>query len=94
MITYHIVHHVSGRIRLKVPFIQKLILLNFKNIPEHIKNFSFISIPPGITDIKPNPLTGSLVIHYEPDEVNIMEFIQSAMDSIASNEEIQKLLKK
>ena len=36
MITYDIVHHIDGRIRLKVPFIRKLI--GVRNVPEHIKN--------------------------------------------------------
>ena len=92
MITYHIVHHVHGRIRLKVPFIRKLALINLKNIPERIKNFSFISLPDGIKNIRPNPFTGSLVIEYEPEEVNIMEFIKSALDVIASDKEIKELL--
>ncbi len=94
MISYHVVHHVSGRIRLKVPFLRKLAFVSLTGIPDHIKNFSFISLPTGIKDIRPNPLTGSLVIEYEPDEVNIMEFIQSALESIAVNKEIQEILKK
>lgn len=91
MITYDIVHHITGRIRLKVPLIRKLVMA--RNVPDHIKNLSFISIPSGIKDIRANPFAGSLVIVYEPKEVDVMEFIQSALDSLSSNAEIQKLLR-
>ncbi len=91
MITYDIVHHITGRIRLKVPLIRKLVMA--RNVPDHIKNLSFIAIPSGIKDIRANPFAGSLVIIYEPKEVDVMEFIQSAVDSLYSNAEIQKLLR-
>lgn len=91
MITYDIVHHITGRIRLKVPLIRKLVMA--RNVPDHIKNLSFISIPSGIKDIRANPFAGSLVIVYEPKEVDVMEFIQSALDALSSNAEIQKLLR-
>ena len=91
MITYNIIHHIDGRIRLKVPFIKKL--MGARNLPEHIKNLSFISIPSGIKDIRANPLAGSLVIIYEPKEVDVIEFIKSTFDSISSNAEIQKIVR-
>lgn len=89
MITYDVIHHIDGRIRLKVPFIKKL--LGVKNLPEHIKNLSFISVPSGIKDIRANPFAGSLVIIYEPKEVDVLEFIKTAFDAISSNAEIQKI---
>ncbi len=93
MISYSIVHHVSGRIRLKVPFLRKLAFVTLMDIPDNIKNFSFISLPEGIKNIKPNPLTGSIIIEYEPDAVNIMEFIEYAFESIKTNTEIQKIIR-
>ncbi len=91
MIAYDIVHHIAGRIRLKVPLIRKLVLA--KNIPDHIKDLSFISLPSGIKDIRANPFAGSLVIIYEPEEVDVIEFIKTTFDSISSNAEIQKIVR-
>lgn len=90
MIAYDIVHHIAGRIRLKVPLIRKLVLA--KNIPDHIRNLSFISLPSGIKNIRANPFAGSLVITYEPDEIDVLEFIKSTIDSLSTNAEIQKIL--
>lgn len=91
MIAYDIVHHIAGRIRLKVPLIRKLVTA--RNLPEHIKNLSFISIPSGIKDIRANPFAGSLVITYEPDEIDVLEFIKSTIDSLSTNAEIQKIIR-
>lgn len=90
MIAYDIVHHIAGRIRLKVPLIRKLVFA--KNIPDHIKDLSFISLPSGIKDIRANPFAGSLVITYEPEEIDVLEFIKSTIDSLSTNAEIQKIL--
>ena len=91
MITYDIVHHIAGRIRLKVPLIKKLV--RARNLPDHIKNLSFISLPSGIKDISANPFVGSLVIVYEPKEVDVIEFIKTTFDSLSSNAEIQKIVR-
>jgi hypothetical protein len=91
MIAYDIVHHIDGRIRLKVPFLKKL--MDVRNLPEHIKNLSFISTPLGIKDIRANPFAGSLVIIYEPKEVDVIEFIKTTFDSLSSNAEIQKIIR-
>ncbi|MGQ3686196.1 MAG: HMA2 domain-containing protein [Candidatus Loosdrechtia sp.] len=91
MISYDIIHHIPGRIRLRVPLIKKLVTA--RNLPDHIKKLSFFYIPAGIKDIKVSIFAGSLLITYEPKEVDIMEFIQTTLDSISSNEEIHKLLK-
>jgi len=91
VITYDIVHHIAGRIRLKVPLIKKLV--RARNLPDHIKNLSFISLPSGIKDIRANPFVGSLVIVYEPKEVDVIEFIKTTFDSLSSNAEIQKIVR-
>lgn len=90
MIAYDIVHHIAGRIRLKVPLIRKLVFA--KNVPDHIKDLSFISLPSGIKDVRANPFAGSLVITYEPDEVDVMEFIQTTVASLSTNAEIRKII--
>ncbi len=90
MIAYNVVHHIAGRIRLKVPLIQKLVFA--KNIPAHIKDLSFISLPSGIKDVRANPFAGSLVITYEPDEIDVLAFIKSTLDSLSTNAEVQNIL--
>ena len=91
MIAYDIVHHIAGRIRLKVPLMRKLVFA--KNLPDHIKDLSFISLPSGIKDIRANPFAGSLVITYEPEEINVLEFVKSTIDTLSTNAEIQKILR-
>ncbi|HJW86078.1 MAG TPA: hypothetical protein VJ440_05545 [Candidatus Brocadiaceae bacterium] len=90
MIAYDIVHHIAGRIRLKVPLMRKLVFA--KNLPDHIKDLSFISLPSGIKDIRANPFAESLVITYEPEEINVLEFVKSTIDTLSTNAEIQKIL--
>jgi len=68
MIQYRIVHHVPGRIRIEVPSI--------KGVPlERLRKLSAIPVPAGIEGIRPNPLTGSLLIKYDPDEINIVTYL-------------------
>ncbi len=64
MINYKVVHHVPGRIRVQVPIIKKLSVATLKKL-------AGIPIPAGIKDVRANPVTGSLVITYDPDHVDI-----------------------
>jgi len=52
------------------------------------KQLSTISIPEGIKDIRPNPLSGSIVITYEHGKIDIIEYIKT----VSSNMEMQKLV--
>ena len=88
MITYKIAHHTPGRIRLDVPFIKRLSSVKVEDIPQVIRNFSFVTFPPAIIDIQTNPMTGSLTLLYKPSEIDIMKFIDSMISDIASNEEV------
>jgi hypothetical protein len=45
-------------------------------------------LPPGITDIRANPLTGSLVIQYDPKTMDILQYLQD----MASNKVLQDLI--
>lgn len=85
MISYRIIHHVPGRIRIEVPAIKHL---SISSLLQMSKQFSAISIPEGIEDIRPNPLSGSVVITYEPGKIDIFEYIKK----ITSSTEIQKLM--
>jgi hypothetical protein len=85
MISYRIIHHIPGRIRIEVPFIKKL---SRSELLQMSKQLSTISIPEGIKDIHPNPLSGSIVITYEHGKIDIIEYIKT----VSSNMEIQKLV--
>ncbi len=84
MISYRIIHHIPGRIRIEVPFIKKLSMSRLFKIS---KQLSTIPIPEGIKDIRPNPLSGSIVITYDHGKIDIIEYIKNLSCSI----EIQQL---
>ena len=69
MIHYRIVHHVPGRIRIEVPSIKGLPL-------RKLERLSAIPVPSGIEGVRPNPLTGSLLIKYDPEQINIVTYLQ------------------
>jgi hypothetical protein len=54
MLSYEIAHHVPGRIRIKVPILKKLSLSALLKLAAN-------PFDAGILDIRPNPMTGSLV---------------------------------
>lgn len=83
MIQYKILHHVPGRIRLEVPFIKGLSL-------SVLKGLSGVPVPCGIEDIRPNPLTGSLLIKYDPDRINIIAYLRD----MVSSDEIKSIINK
>jgi len=81
MIEFGILHHVPGRIRIEVPAIRELPIRTL----ERLSNISF---PQGIKNIRPNPLTGSLLIHYDPGLINIVTYLKD----MASHEEMTCIL--
>jgi hypothetical protein len=83
MIRYRIVHSVPGRIRIEIPSIKGL-------SPKVLEGLSNIPLPSGIEDIRPNPLTGSLLIRYDPARINIVTYLSD----MASNDEIKRILGK
>jgi hypothetical protein len=85
MITYKIIHHIPGRIRIEVPAIKHL---SMSGLLQMSKQLSTIAIPEGIKDIRPNPLSGSVVITYKPEKINIIEYLKD----IVSSAEMQKLM--
>jgi hypothetical protein len=80
MLSYRIAHHVPGRIRIEVPILKKL---SFSSLLK----LAAIPLDAGILEIQPNPVTGSLVINYDPKRIDILEYLED----MASNGEIQRL---
>jgi len=81
MIVYRIVHHVPGRVRVEVP--------GMKRVPlAQLAELSTIPLDTGILDIRPNPVTGTLVILYDPEKIDIQEQLKQ----LASSPKIQSIL--
>lgn len=78
MISYRVIHHVPGRIRIDIPSIKGL---SEENLVQALKG---LSVPEGIKNIRPNLFTGKVVITYEPEKIDIMKYIKA----MASNLEV------
>jgi hypothetical protein len=85
MITFTVKHHVPGRIRVEVPILKTL----SRNKLEQL-GLSLMPSPSGIRDVSMNPMTGSVVIQYEPHMIDILEY----MRSLVSNEKIRIIIEK
>lgn len=80
VIIFKVIHHIPGRIRLAVPFMKGLSV-------ETLKKLSVIPIPAGIKDVRPNPATGTLVIKYDPESIDIMKYLEAVV-----SKEIQTII--
>ena len=78
MYTFKIIHHIPGRIRIVVPELKKL---SFKKLIGIWNGISKTRMPAGIKDVLPNPLSGSILITYEPGEIEIVGFIESVLSN-------------
>lgn len=85
MISYKILHHIPGRIRIEVPLIKTLSTTNLLELSRHLSN---IPIPDGIKEVRPSFFSTSVVITYEPGKIDIIEYVKN----MASGIEMQKLI--
>jgi hypothetical protein len=85
MISYKIIHHIPGRIKLEVPFIKNVSLSKLLHMS---KQLSTITTPEGIKEIRPSPLTGRVVIIYEYGKIDIIEYLKTVASSIEIQESI------
>lgn len=83
MITFRVIHHTPGRIRLDVPFIKGQTV-------ETLRRISAIPVPAGIKDVRPNPFTGSVVIRYDPEIIDILKYLKE----VFSDKDIQNIIRK
>lgn len=72
MIAYKIAHHIPGRIRVEIPALKSLSFMELRKVAE---KFQAIPVPAGIREVRPNPLNMSLVIIYEPENIDIIRYI-------------------
>ena len=84
-ISYRILYHVKGYIRLEIPHFKKLpwlyLFKSYKKAPQ-------FSVPPGINHFHINPVPGSIVILYDSDAIDILEYL----GKMASDPEIRKII--
>ena len=66
-------HNVPGRMRVKIPFLKGR-ANRIKAVEDLLSNLD------GTEQIKTNPLTGSVVINYDPDLLDAQQIIQFLVD--------------
>jgi hypothetical protein len=82
MIAYKIIHHTPGRIRIEVPSMKMISVTTLRKL-------SMIRIPDGIKDIRANPFTGTVVIKYDPVNIDIIKCIN---DFVTSSRAVQEII--
>lgn len=70
---YKILYHKNGYIRLEIPSLRKLAWSIF--FTSFRKTLPF-NLPPAIKNFHVNPLKGSVVIIYEPEKIDILDYIR------------------
>lgn len=81
MVSYKVLHHVPGRIRIAVPTLRKAPL-------SLLMKLSSIPLADGILAIEPNFLSFNLVIKYDPKKIDILEYLRA----MASHPDIEKVI--
>ena len=84
-ISYKVLFHIKGYIRLEMPLLKKL---SWSYLYNNFEKYSRFPIPSGIKNYHLNPINGSMVITYEPD-INILEYIKN----IATDPDIKNIIK-
>jgi hypothetical protein len=85
-ISYRILYHTKGYIRLEMPFLKSLSWsVMFNNIK---KSLSF-PIPAAIKDFHVNTMQGNIIITYEPQDIDILSYLKN----MSSDPEINKILR-
>lgn len=67
------IHHIPGKIRIKNPVFKD----NFAVLDDFSKYLEDIA---GIEFITTNPITGSIVVHYDPETLNSEQLIQFVIE--------------
>jgi hypothetical protein len=81
-----IVHSLPGRIRIHIPILEKL-PSGWLTYSEHTAEL--IKMRNGIEDVKIRPVTGSLIICYDPDQIGeseILTWLKTLVETFLSME--------
>ena len=74
MVDYKIVHQLPGRIKIHLPLIKGLSVEKLKLLADRL--FADFELPDGIKKVRPNPITGNVVIEYDPNKIDILVFLE------------------
>lgn len=85
-LSYKILYHGNGYIRLEVPSLRKLASSLFFST---LKSAFPLALPSAIKSFDANPLTGNIIIAYDPKDIDILDFIEK----VARDPEILKIMK-
>lgn len=85
-LSYKILYHGNGYIRLEVPSLRKLAWSLFFST---FKSAFPFALPSAIKRFDANPLTGNIIIAYDPNDIDILDFIEK----MAGDPEILKIVK-
>lgn len=69
----HQIHHVPGRLRVRVPAIKRS-----GETSERLKRA--LQAVPGISGVEPNLMTGSIVVHYDPQSTSAASILAILTD--------------
>jgi len=85
-IFYKILFHTKGYIRLEVPVLKRR---SWSYLYRNVNKSLLFPLPSGIRNVHVNPLTESMVITYEPDNIHILEYIKN----MASDADINSMIR-
>ena len=74
MVDYKIVHQLPGRIKIHLPLIKGISVEKLKLLADRL--FADFELPDGIKKVRPNPITGNVVIEYDPNKIDILVFLE------------------
>jgi hypothetical protein len=74
MFDYKIVHQLPGRIKIHLPLIKGVSVEKLKLLADRL--FADFELPDGIKKVRPNPITGNVVIEYDPNKIDIFLFLE------------------
>jgi hypothetical protein len=74
MVDYKIVHQLPGRIKIHLPLIKGVSVEKLKLLADRL--FADFELPDGIKKVRPNPITGNVVIEYDPNKIDIFVFLE------------------
>jgi hypothetical protein len=74
MVDYKIVHQLPGRIKIHLPLIKGVSVEKLKLLADRL--FADFELPDGIKKVRPNPITGNVVIEYDPNKIDILVFLE------------------
>lgn len=87
MIAYSVKHQIPGRIRIEVPVLKKIAVIELRGLADIVTHVWKIE---GIRDFSASPLTGNVTIKYDPAVIDIKNYLSE----MAADQEINDFINK